>query len=654
MVQASAQTLSLTPAVQGLGATQGPGQRDHTALANAGTATPRQAKCFSAKAASMSLVLGLTLVLGLPLTLTLPAAPAWAQSSGDDDYRDATTRRNVESLDILRAAPGDTTEPPSFIQAEVVSRPASGNWFQKFVVNLHGALGLRSASQVAVRHGEAKTVKDSFGDLKDYQNIVVAASGWNGDRFFQYRLGLMFRNGTGAVQKNKAASYYWFTLASAQEFEAARRNRLSLLKGKKRLEDRVLNDVFVRFIEVYISGGSDAQFRLGQILESDFFDNPLHDQDTVVVNGEIYPRRRLIYAFASYLLADRNEHPLAERAIDRMRRKFAFTELDEHRAHDVANRWAHLVGTAEDPDNPFQLTPDRVSAALNRGNTFQERRADPMHRGDEALSWLRAAQAYQARGDVRQSKIAFETAINVAPRSRAALAAQEALQGLTTTCTASSKPNDLYRVREVNIAAQQRALKALGMYTGKVDNKPGRETRKGMRLFLASLNLPENDFLTESQTVELICRAAQLREDAPSQNMLGAMYAQGIGVEASDDLAHYWFGKAAQQDEPSAIYNMGMMYAELRVAPFINHPQSCDIARSYITEAAQANHPKAKRTLLSLNQRPACLRQSETRRNKTTSSSGSVPIDATRGSDLNKVRAIGKVPDIKGKHDGGA
>ncbi len=567
------------------------------------------------------------------LLMASPMGEAFAQSS-KPDHRGLDMRERVEARDLVlpitepdsaRTAPTPGSSALLPANRMVRMQDVKGNWFEKWILQLQGMLGAP-----AVIGGQpsptASRLGDSFSDLEEYQDIYVLAAGWNGDRFYQYRLGLMFENGAYPVQPNPVAAYFWYSLAAAQGLDVAKRQRRQLLASdvEGQLRDDDLNEVYLKFIEIYIFGGTEAQYRLGQILESDFFNNELHDQDALRADGNA-PRRRIIHAYAAYTLAGRGGDTRATYAIQELVENYTLNQVELETGERFADRWAELVGLAEDPEDPFDFTPERVSRALERGNEFQKRRSDPIIEHDRALSWLRSGQAFQARGDVRSSKIAFETAIRVDPNSRAAMHAQQQLQRLSTTCSAASfQPVDdrrggrlyapviyppghpLSRVKEVRIAAQQRALKALGFYDGPVDNVPGKGTRAGFRLFLASLNLDQRDYLDAPQVVELICMAAQLRGHAASQTVLGVMYAEGIGVAKDEDLAHYWFGEGARQNDPSAIFNMGMMYARERGLPFKNHPQSCSIAYSYLKEAADLKHPQAPSALRKLKQEPAC------------------------------------------------
>lgn len=50
--------------------------------------------------------------------------------------------------------------------------------------------------------------------------------------------------------------------------------------------------------------------------------------------------------------------------------------------------------------------------------------------------------------------------------------------------------------------------------------------------------------------------------NAEAQSNLGALYANGLGVQQDYKEAVKWFRKAADQGQPVAMYSLGMMYAD--------------------------------------------------------------------------------------------
>ncbi|USA54693.1 sel1 repeat family protein [Acinetobacter sp. C32I] len=64
---------------------------------------------------------------------------------------------------------------------------------------------------------------------------------------------------------------------------------------------------------------------------------------------------------------------------------------------------------------------------------------------------------------------------------------------------------------------------------------------------------------TEAVGIKALTEAAE-QGDVEAQYNLGAMYADGDGVEQNDAKAFEWFQKAANQGEASAQYNLAVMY----------------------------------------------------------------------------------------------
>uniref|UniRef100_A0A914V047 Sel1 repeat family protein n=1 Tax=Plectus sambesii TaxID=2011161 RepID=A0A914V047_9BILA len=55
-------------------------------------------------------------------------------------------------------------------------------------------------------------------------------------------------------------------------------------------------------------------------------------------------------------------------------------------------------------------------------------------------------------------------------------------------------------------------------------------------------------------------RKAAEQEDATAQYQLGLMYEHGMGVPQSSEEAVKWYKKAAEQGDEKAQYNLGLMY----------------------------------------------------------------------------------------------
>ncbi|MEQ8178595.1 MAG: tetratricopeptide repeat protein [Amphiplicatus sp.] len=149
----------------------------------------------------------------------------------------------------------------------------------------------------------------------------------------------------------------------------------------------------------------------------------------------------------------------------------------------------------------------------------------------------------------------------------------------------------------IEMRQKQTALRALGYYNGKVDNKHGAQTRAAIRWFQSDLWFDETGALTAEQTVLLICGAAQIAKDVNSQNVLGIMYATGLGVRQNTDYALNWLEMAAQRGDADASWNLALLYGTRTV---LSSVQICDTvqnserADSYLAEAADAGHPAAE------------------------------------------------------------
>lgn len=82
--------------------------------------------------------------------------------------------------------------------------------------------------------------------------------------------------------------------------------------------------------------------------------------------------------------------------------------------------------------------------------------------------------------------------------------------------------------------------------------------------------------------------AAAQADDAFAQNVLGTMYAQGLGVERNDKLAVDWFFRAQALGSPEAAANLATMYEHGQ-----GLPQDDVEALRYYREAAQAGNRAA-------------------------------------------------------------
>lgn len=149
----------------------------------------------------------------------------------------------------------------------------------------------------------------------------------------------------------------------------------------------------------------------------------------------------------------------------------------------------------------------------------------------------------------------------------------------------------------IKMKQKKQALRALGHYGGPINNAHTVETRMAIRKFQDALWFSKKDALTAEQTVLLICGAAHIAKDVASQNVLGIMYAGGLGVNQNTDFALSWLETAAHQQNADANWNLAMLYGTQTVQSSV---QVCDAvenaerADNYLHEAAQGGHRVAK------------------------------------------------------------
>lgn len=229
-----------------------------------------------------------------------------------------------------------------------------------------------------------------------------------------------------------------------------------------------------------------------------------------------------------------------------------------------------------------------------------------------AIQWSRY---YLRRGDAESALNRWNSARNFYRHSinlgsgvgaQSAIYAAKRIQYQTMTCEFNDA--SLARISRdfdknplgalIEMKQKQQALKALAYYSGNVDNKHGAGTRRAIREFQADLWFDQTGVLTAKQTVLLICAGAQIAKDIGSQNVLGIMYAGGLGVRQNTDYALNWMEMAAQRGDADAAWNLALMYGTKTVLSSVHvcdAVQNAERADSYLREAAQSGHPAARR-----------------------------------------------------------
>ncbi len=229
-----------------------------------------------------------------------------------------------------------------------------------------------------------------------------------------------------------------------------------------------------------------------------------------------------------------------------------------------------------------------------------------------AIQWSRY---YLRRGDADSALKSWDSAREFYRHSitlgsgvggQAAIYAAKRIQFQTMTCDYTDET--LSRIARdfdknplgglIEMKQKQQALKAMAYYSGNVDNKHGADTRRAVREFQADLWFDQTGVLTAEQTVLLICAGAQIAKDIASQNVLGVMYAGGLGVRQNTDYALNWLEMAAGRGDADASWNLALLYGTQTVLSSVqicDAVQNAERADSYLKEAALGGHPAAKR-----------------------------------------------------------
>ena len=232
---------------------------------------------------------------------------------------------------------------------------------------------------------------------------------------------------------------------------------------------------------------------------------------------------------------------------------------------------------------------------------------------DAALArcWLRIGDAYQAIGQLDYAQYAWNRSIVIGAAqggAQASLTAQQRLQSaaLAQACPVTSV--SLERIsrgfaREdvggdiIDLQLRQQALAALGYYADEVDGTYGPNPRRAVRDFQADMGFDQTGALNPQETVDLVCHAAITARDPGAQNLLGIMFATGLGVQLNVDMAVNWLEMAATRGHPEANFNLALVYGtgtiqgSYRLCGVVESPERAD---SYLRRAAELGHGRAR------------------------------------------------------------
>lgn len=152
----------------------------------------------------------------------------------------------------------------------------------------------------------------------------------------------------------------------------------------------------------------------------------------------------------------------------------------------------------------------------------------------------------------------------------------------------------LTRAAEIPKRFVQLALQDLGHYRGPIDGGSGAATQRAIRAWQAGQGLAQTGRLDRRQTVDLLVQAAETGRPQ-SQNILGMMRANGIGLPKDVDAARRWFEQSAAQGNAYAAFNLGVLYRD-----GLGVTASTARARDYFEQARRGGHAEANKALANL------------------------------------------------------
>lgn len=150
----------------------------------------------------------------------------------------------------------------------------------------------------------------------------------------------------------------------------------------------------------------------------------------------------------------------------------------------------------------------------------------------------------------------------------------------------------------IPLRVRRHALDSLGYFTDAPGTLDGNRTREAVRRFQRDIGRDETGTLSPRETALLICHAAQVAHDIPSQNVLGVMYATGLGVEQNTDLALEWLSTAANRGDAESSLNLAMLYGtgiirgSYRLCDMVENQL---VADDYLREAAEQGSRESRR-----------------------------------------------------------
>jgi hypothetical protein len=157
---------------------------------------------------------------------------------------------------------------------------------------------------------------------------------------------------------------------------------------------------------------------------------------------------------------------------------------------------------------------------------------------------------------------ADDTQITKDPPKPDATASSDDVQQIAVVSETSEKAATLARVAQLPPVLIQYALIGTGVLTGDPDGQIGPRTHNAIVAYQHSERVAETGTLTPEETISFV-RAAAERGQPESQNTLGIMLANGIGLPKDEAAATKWFIKAADKSAQGK-FNLALMLRDGR------------------------------------------------------------------------------------------
>lgn len=327
-----------------------------------------------------------------------------------------------------------------------------------------------------------------------------------------------------------------------------------------------------------------GDIRSKKILGDVYSGKPLESADSATAPLEAIPvdnvQSLMWYTLAAYHDFSAYQQPTAQEVNAQILAEQRLTEIRFRMSSGDVNKAEGLVAQTFEAGSAYDLYRLGDMYQKGAGVAKNNARALKMYTLAKERGVGEASAAYEVLERLmnpKEIKIALEKAAEwqppLPPEHTGKTRQQEELERLKKELEEIKMADALEAVSDIDVELIQRALNALGLRAGTVDNKLGPSSRAAIRRFQYSTVARNNSMsedekqavvtgvLTPRQTVELFADAAKANHPM-SQYVYGIMFVRGIGVEQDGQLAAKWLDSAAEQNLAIAHYALGVVYRD--------------------------------------------------------------------------------------------